>query len=475
MKLSKKIRTAIEADVCKESFFQFVKSFWDVIIPDEPVYNWHIEYLCDELQYINSFVEQRQPKPYDLIINIPPGTTKSTICTIMYPAWVWTRDASQRFITLSYSHSLSIDHAVKSRDIIRSDKYQELFPEIQLKYDQDNKSNYQNTAGGQRFATSTTGTVTGNHGHQIIVDDPINTSLASSDAERKKANEAVTNTLSTRKIDKAITPIILIMQRLHEADTTGIILEKKGKKIKHICLPAKISDNVKPEELKENYVNGLLDPVRLNPEVLNEARTDLGSYGYAGQFDQEPAPEEGGLIKKAWFQIIDWMPEYSNLKWDFIADTAYTKDEDNDPSGIIAFSKYQNDYIIRDAESVYLEFPELCRSIPTFCHRNGYKNSSLVKVEPKASGKSLVQTLRVQTKLNVKEGVPPAKDKVARAKGCLPTMEAGRVKLIRGSWNEEFLNQLGMFPNAAHDEYVDCTTMMINEKPNGGLGKSKTH
>lgn len=464
MELSKRFKIELEADVCRESFFEFVKAFWDTIIPEPPVYNWHIQYLCDELQYLNSYVEERKPKPYDLAINIPPGTTKSTICTIMYPAWVWTRDASQRFITLSYSHSLSIDHAVKSRDIIRSDKYRELFPEIELKYDQDNKSNYQNTAGGQRFATSTTGTVTGNHGHQIIVDDPINTSLSSSDAERKKANYAVTNTLSTRKINKSITPTILIMQRLHEEDTTGVLLSKKGKKIKHICLPAELSNNIKPAELKAKYVNGLLDPVRLNNEALEEAKIDLGSYGYAGQFEQEPAPEEGGLIKKAWFPIIEWQPEFANLKWNFISDSAYTKDEENDPSGIIAFAKHQNDYIIRDAESVYLEFPELCRAIPSFCNRNGYSSGSILTVEPKASGKSLVQTLKVQTRLNVKEGDPPAKDKVARAKGCLPTMEAGRVKLIRGNWNKDFLDQLGMFPNAAHDEYVDCITMMIGKK-----------
>ncbi len=446
--------------------------FWDTVIPEPPVYNWHIKYLCDELQYLNSFVEERKPKPYDLIINIPPGTTKSTICTIMYPAWVWTRDASQRLITVSYSNSLSISHAVKSRDIIRSDKYRELFPHIELKKDQDNKSDYQNTDGGQRYATSTGGTITGMHGHQIIVDDPLNTQTALSDKERETANHAVTNTLATRKIDKEVTPMILIMQRLHEADTTGVLLAKKNKRIKHICLPAEVSNDIKPAELREFYQDGLLDPVRLNTSALNEARVDLGSYGYAGQFDQKPAPEEGGLIKKSWFEIIDWKPEFANLKWNYTADTAYTKEEQNDPSGIIAYAKYQNDYIIRDAETALLEFPDLCRAIPTFCHRTGYNTQSLIEVEPKASGKSLVQTLKVSTKLNIKEGVPPAKDKVARAKGCLPTMEAGRVKLIRGNWNKAFLDQLGMFPNASHDEFVDCVTMMLGKKQSGGLGKS---
>lgn len=464
------------AELCRRSFFRFVQEFWDIVIPEKPVYNWHIEYLCDELQHLNGYVVRREPKPYDLIINVPPGSTKSTIATQMYNAWVWTVDPSQRFITSSYSHSLSLSHSIKTRDIINSDKYKALFPEVELKSDQKSKSDYRNTLGGQRYTTSTGGTVTGMHGHQIIIDDPINPQQALSDADRENANRFVTSTLSSRKIDKAITPTILIMQRLHELDPTGVMLSKKGKKIKHICLPAELSDGVKPSELKEKYVDGLLDPVRLNRAVLEEAKTDLGSYNYAGQFDQKPAPEEGGLLKKAWFLIIDWKPEYSTLKWDFVADTAYTEQEENDPSGYFSYAKLNNDYIIRYAETEHLEFPELCRALPAFCHQYGYSSRSLVEVEPKASGKSLVQTLKRQTNLNIKEGTPPAKDKVSRVKNCSPTVEAGRVKLVRGPWNEPFLQQVCTFPNAAHDEWVDNLTMMIGKdlkNKNEGWGKSK--
>ena len=463
------------AELCKRSLYRFVQEFWSVVIPEEPVYNWHIKYLCDELMEINERVEARLPKLYDLIINIPPGSTKSTICTVMYPAWVWTRDASQRFISISFAQDIAIGHAVKSRDIILSAKYQKLFPDISIRKDFNNKSNYKNTLGGQRLAASTGGIPTGEHGHQLLVDDPQNVNGAESAAERKSSNYAVTNGLSTRKVDKKMTPMIVITQRLHEEDTTGVLLSKKGKRIKHICLPAELSDHVKPAELKERYVDGLLDPVRLDRQVLSESKVELGSYGYAGQFDQRPAPDDGGLIKKTWFEIIDWSYDLSKLKWNFTADTAYTKEEKNDPSGYLAYAKHQNDYIIREAETELLEFPDLCRSLPSFCKKNGYDSKSLIEIEPKASGKSLVQTLKRETSLNIKEGKPPAKDKVARVKVCLPTMEAGRVKLVRGTWNKEFLDQLGTFPNATHDEYVDCITMMIAEKRSGGLGKSKTH
>src|SRR5690606_9375662 len=139
-----------------------------------PVWNWHIEYLCGRLQEYGMRVVRREPKLSDLIINIPPGTSKSTIATVMFPAWLWTADPTIRALTGSYSASLSTDHAVKSRDIIRSDKYAEYFPEIEIKRDQDNKTHYKNVKGGERYATSVGGTVTGFHAHIIIIDDPLN-------------------------------------------------------------------------------------------------------------------------------------------------------------------------------------------------------------------------------------------------------------------------------------------------------------
>lgn len=456
-------RNEIKSELCKRSFYYFLQEFWDIVIPETPVFNWHIKYLCDELQYLNSFVVDRKPRPYDLIINISPGSTKSTIVTQMYNAWVWTTDPSQRFITTSYSHYLALAQSVKTRDIILSDKYRAYFPNVAMKADQSGKSDFWNTSGGQRFTTSTGGTITGIHAHQIIIDDPINPKQAVSDVERESANAFISSTLSSRKIDKEITPTILIMQRLHEDDPTGMLLSK-NKKIKHINLPAEDNGNIKPPELAKNYVDGLMDPIRLSRTILAEAKVDLGSYGYAGQYDQDPSPKGGGLIKKDWFPIIDWKQEYNNLTWHFVADTAYTTKEENDPSGYLSYAKTGNEYIIRFAQTERLEFPELCEALQAFAHLHGYTHRSMVEVEPKASGKSLVQTLRRETNLNVKEGIPPSKDKVSRVKDTSPIMESGRVSIIRGGWNRDFLDQLTTFPNAKHDEYVDCVTMMLGKE-----------
>jgi hypothetical protein len=341
---------AVVADECRKSFFFFIKTFWDVIIKEEPVYNWHIPYLCGELQKLSVSIVERRPKPYDLIINIPPGTTKSTIVTVMWPVWLWTQDPSIRIITNSYSGALSIDHATKSKDIIESDKFRKLFPEIKIRRDKSGKQNYENTDTGYRYATSTGATITGFHAHVIINDDPVNPKQAESEQMRTAANEH-TKTLSSRKVDKANTPVVTIMQRLHEEDVTGYLLKKKGENIRHICLPAELSDNVSPVELRQNYVDGLLDPVRLPRPVLNEAKTDLGSRGYAGQYEQRPTAEGGNIIKEKWFRHIS-LADYHALHFHepihFFLDTAYNKKQksDNDPSGIIGACKIRNNIYI---------------------------------------------------------------------------------------------------------------------------------
>ncbi|MCL1933264.1 MAG: hypothetical protein FWF53_05600 [Candidatus Azobacteroides sp.] len=463
----KAISLQIVADECRRSFFYFLKTFWNVIIAEKPVYNWHIPYICKELQDLSKYIINRQKKPYDLIINIPPGTTKSTIVTIMFPAWLWTQDPTLRVITNSYSSDLSIEHSVKSRDIILSEKYLRLFPNIILRRDKSAKSSYENTVTGARYTTSTGGTITGKHAHLIINDDPLNPEQAASEAEREMANEH-TKTLTSRKVDKSNTPTITIMQRLHEMDVTGYILSKEGKRIKHICLPAELSDNVKPTELKKNYTDGLLDPVRLSREILDEQKTYLGSLDYAGQYEQCPVAPEGNIVKNEWFQYItpaDFSRLHGKEPVHFFVDTAFKEEEKkrksgeakNDPTGIIGTCRIGNNMYITCATSVYMKFPDLVRFIPTFAKSNGYTSGSSIRIEPKANGISVVHQLKESTELNVCEIKSDliAESKETRLTGESPKVECGRVILVVGAWNDAFVGQVCGFPNKPHDEYVD--------------------
>ena len=458
----------VVADQCRRSFFYFVQTFWDVIIKEEPTYNWHIPFLCEELQRLSASIVAREPKPYDLIVNIPPGTTKSTIVTIMWPVWLWTQDATLRIITNSYSGGLSIEHATKSKDIIQSDKFRALFPHIVIRKDKSGKQNYENTETGYRYATSTGATITGFHAHVIINDDPVNPKQAESEPLRVQANEH-TKTLSSRKVDKANTPVVTIMQRLHEEDVTGYMLKKKGENIRHICLPAEDCEDVKPAELRKNYIDGLLDPKRLNRTVLQEAMVDLGSRGYAGQYMQTPSAAGGNIIKESWFRKISYS-DFRALRFKepihFFLDTAYDekkKKTDNDPSGIIAACKIKNNIYITHAKKVWKSFPDLLRFLPEYMYANDYDSSlSTLRVEPKANGKSVVQQLEDSTSLNVTYTPTPTDAKDVRLHAIAPKVECGRVFLVEGEWNEEFIDEVCGFPTKVHDEYVDLLGYAVN-------------
>jgi len=460
-------REQIQAERCRRSFYYFFKTFWDVIIPEKFTDNWHIKYLCDELQDVMTRVFHRQESLHDLVVNIPPGTSKTTIATVMLPAWSWIIDPSVRTMTASYSAQLSADHSVKSRDIIKSDKFQRLFPGLNIRQDFDNKTHYKNNRNGERFATSLKGTATGFHAHVIIIDDPLNPKEASSEVERENANQFFKSTIPTRKIDKAVTPTILIMQRLHQDDPTGYFLEqkKKGLKVKHICLPAEISDDVRPSDLRHKYNDGLLDANRMNRAILDDFKIRLGSYGYAGQMMQTPSPSDGGIWKSSHFLTFDDdqinIADVTNIGTDW--DLAYTEKQQNSASAYVTAGLYNNKMVVFDVGFKWLEFPELIKymKIQTAPHY----------IEAKASGKSAKQTLTNQ-------GIPAVEvtvdggDKIARSQMASPYVEAGMVSVHRRCIDKLLHDDsqgLLKFPNAK-DDLNDAFVQAINRL----LGQPKT-
>jgi len=243
------------------------------------------------------------------------------------------------------------------------------------------------------------------------------------------------------------------------------LLEKKSEHIRHICLPAELSDNVFPPEVRECYVGGLLDPVRLNRAVIEEAKIDLGSRGYAGQYGQSPTADGGNIVKKSWFQFTN-RESFNRMRTTepivFFLDTAFTDTTENDPTGIIATCKIGNDLFISHAQKAYKEFPELIKFIPIYTQNRGYNSQSTIRIEPKANGKSIVQQLKNMTKLNVTETPTPTDSKETRLTAASPKIECGRVILVADIWNEEFIDEICGFPGKVHDEYVDLICYAIN-------------
>ena len=460
----------IQKELYKKSFYEFVlDAFKALHNGNELVPNFHIKYICDRLQKEAQRIVNGEPRDKHILINIPPRTLKSELVNVFFSVYCWVLKDSIQFISSSYSASLSITLSTQARRLIESDWFKEYFPEIELSKDENTKSRYTTNNSGLRYSTSTGGTVTGMGADIIVIDDPQNPQLARSDVERENANRFFNETLRSRlnNPDKGV--FIVIMQRLHEKDLTGMLLEKEPENWEHICLPAEVSDYVKPLDLKEFYTDGLLFPQRLSKDTLNSFKLGLGSYGYSGQYSQIPSPDEGGIFKGDWFNIIKRLPENVNtdlLKWNFYLDTAYTNKQENDATAMMCAAFHNNELYIREVKAVRLEFPELIKEIQQFTAVNGYTNRSRIYVEPKASGKSIVQMLKRSTGLNIIEDKAPVQDKVSRANSVSAFVEAGRVNLLDGRYIDDFLNELKSFPNGAHDDQCDVLIMAIDRNTN---------
>ena len=310
-----------------EDFYQFLVYFWPEYASTNYIPNWHIKLICNELQEMAERVAAGLPKKHDLIINIPPGSSKTVCVSVMFPVWCWVKWFWMRFITVSYASFLSLESAEYSRDVVKSQRFKTLFPELEIKADKDLKSNYRIVKrengkiqpGGNRFSTGIgRSTLTGFHGNILILDDPINPEQANVESLLNAANRWIGSTLSTRKVDKKVTPLILIQQRVHQNDPTGHILESRPKSIKHISLPGEIRNyesELRPKELKKYYSSeGLLDPKRMDWVVLENLKGELGQYGFSGQIGQKPVPPGGGMFKVDHIGYLEQMPNPSQIK-----------------------------------------------------------------------------------------------------------------------------------------------------------------
>lgn len=447
----------LKRKLCQRSFYFFIQEMWDSIVPEEPVWNWHIEYLADELQYIAERIFEGKPKEYDLIINISPGTTKSITCSVMFPIWCWTRMPSMQSICSSYTNPLALHLAVLSRDVLYSDKFRALFPEIEVRLDEKQKSNFKTLHGGQRIATSVGGSVTGMHGHVLITDDPLNPKEAAGKAVLDSTNHWLDNTLLTRKVDKKVTPHILIMQRLHQDDPTGHILEKHSDRLKHICLPAEDSYEIKPADLREYYVDGLMDPIRLSRDVLKEAHTDLGDFGYAGQFGQHPVPRSGGMFKVDNLLIVDAQPCKSVATvryWDKAGTPgggAYTV-------GVRMHRLTNGRFLVDDVVRGQWDSGEREAIIERTAARDGIDVQVGVEQEPGSGGKESAEaTVRRLAGYHVRVDRPSG-DKATRADPMSVQVNAGNFYLLRAPWNAEYRQELLYFPASKYKDQVDASS-----------------
>jgi predicted phage terminase large subunit-like protein len=457
--------------IVMESFYDFVLEFWETIVAEPLIDNWHIKVLCDELQVVAERVFLGVPKVYDLVINVPPGSSKSTIVSQLFPAWVWTRMRHARFITVSYAEEIAFKDAVRMRDVVQSDKYRACFPDITLREDQNNKGYFVNNSKGDRFSTGIGGAVTGMHAHVIIIDDPINPEKAFSEAELRGANRWMETTIPTRKVDKRVSVTILIQQRLHQNDPSGEQLEKKPHSTRHLCIPGELTADVSPPELRQFYTaDGLFDATRLPRTALTAIKEDIGEYGYASQILQRPVPLGGGMFEVDKFVMELAAPrKFKRLVrgWDKAATP-----EDGDYSATVLIGvDEQNWFWILDANRGQWstrkreEMIRMTADNDRLMHRTPVE--IMVEIEGgssgKDSGRETARNLgghRVITQHSTG-------DKPSRAYACASQVGAGTVHLLERPWTKAFKDELRFFPRGKYDDQVDALSIAFNRLMRG--------
>lgn len=458
------------ASISRDSYFDFVRYFWKTVVQDEPVWNWHIRYLCFQLQKVAERVFARLPREYDLVINISPGSTKSLLCSVFFTPWVWTRMPSATVICASYNDDLALLLALKSRDVVLSALYRECFPYVQIRSDQKTKSIFMTTQGGMRVCAGVGGGITGKHGDFLIVDDPLNPNEAVSEANLNTANRWMSETLPTRKQNKEVSPTILIMQRLHQNDPTQLLIDQSRQlrretgsvvRLKHICLPGELTDQVKPRKMMHYYKDSLMDPIRLSRRALDELRIRLGEWAYAGQILQQPVPMGGGIFQ--WKRITIGVPEdkwVSQVRyWDKAGTQggrgAYT-------CGVKMAKDRKGRFWILDVVRGRWESAQREKIIRQTAEADGRGILIGVEQEPGSGGKeSAENTARNLAGFRVIIDRPTG-NKELRADPFSVQVNNGNVSLVRAGWNREYLKEMEYFPNSTYKDQVDASSGAFN-------------
>jgi len=444
----------IERELCSRSLAEFAKRAWHVLEPSSELkWGWALDAICLHLEAVTDGRINR------LLMNVPPGSMKSLLTGVMWPAWEWgaKRMPEMRFIGTAHEETLAIRDSRKCRDLIKSEWYQSLWP-VELLSDLDGKREFGNTRKGTRQARSFT-SMTGVRGDRVILDDPISADSANSPAKLEAAKLAFTETLPTR-VNNDKSAIVVVMQRLNEADVSGVILDMKLDYV-HLFIPMRFEKNNRCTTSigwsdPRTEEGELMFPDRFGEEQVKELEKTLGSYGSSGQLQQRPSPRGGGIIKTEWYKYYTLPPE---IEFRTIhADTAQKTGEENDYSVFQCWGRTTTGQaIMLDQIRGKWEAPELMVHARAFWIKHRQSNDSPLRsmdVEDKVSGTGLIQTLR-------REGIPVLavqrdKDKVSRGHDAAPFIESGNVLLpIDAPWLSDFLAESATFPAGANDDQLD--------------------
>lgn len=456
-----------------QSFAEFVKKAWHVIEPGTPLkWSWHLQAMCDHLEAIS-----RGKLRGRLIINVPPGSSKSTIVSVLWQCYEWGPLGlrHKRFVTTSFDLANVKRDNAKTLDILKSDWFQMLWPEVTMKT--EGVISFGNTDTGTRLGVAFK-SITGKRGDRLIVDDPHSVDGAESEGQRAKATRNFVEGGLNRTNDWETSCIVIVMQRLHEEDLTGVLLAQdygfihinipmEFEVARRCTTPLQVTDPKTGE--KKNWTDPrteegeLMDPVRFPARAIANIKLS-GEYMYAGQYQQRPAPREGGMFKVEFIDIVEYCPPGGQTcaGWDFAGST-----RKKSPYSVrVLMTRIGGDIYVRDVQR--------WQANPTQLEHHFYETSKedrhdvpnvLISFpqDPGQAGKS--QKFRFAEILMGFNfvGTPETGSKEQRAEPLAAQVGAERVHLVKGDWNGPFIEEHRNFPSGTLKDQVDAASRAFAE------------
>lgn len=451
----------VKKELAERKLKEFVKQGWRIVEPRTPfIDNWSIDAICEHLQAVTDGEIQ------DLIINIPPRHMKSLTVSVMWHPWEWIRDAGTRWLFTSYRASLAVRDNVKARRIIQSWWY---FKNWGHKYtlvgDQNAKERYDNDKGGTRMATSVHG-LTGEGGDRTVVDDPHNLKRSETENERVSVTDWWDTVMSSRRDQLGKSARVIIMQRCHEADLTGHALKQGG--YVHLCIPEEFNAKrrcITPIGWRDPRTKEgeLLWPDRFPKAEVVKLRKQLGLYAYAAQYDQSPAPREGGIFKQHLWRFYHNRPKPKDMdiviqSWDMAFKEKKTSDR---VAGHVWGAKGADRYLM-DRVCDIMSFTTTQKAVINLSEK--WPDVKRKYVEDKANGPAIIDSLKRIVSGLIEFSPNEFGSKTARAHAVSHEQEAGNVWLPHpdiAPWVEEYIELARLFPNAIYDDDVDAMSQAL--------------
>jgi predicted phage terminase large subunit-like protein len=449
----------LERECCQRRLSEFIAQAWPWVEPGTEFYpGWHLDAIAEHLEAVS------KGQIRNLLINIPPRHMKSLSVSVFWPTWTWTFKPSTRWLFAAYAQSLTIRDSIRCRRLIESPWYRKNWgSSFQFAGDQNVKSRFDNDKGGFRIATSVGGSVTGEGGDILVIDDPHNVVEAESEVVREGVCDWFDQVWSTRRNDPKTSAMVIVMQRVHQVDLSGHVLAKGN--WEHLCLPAEYDGRrcvtVRGDMDKRTQDGDLLWPTRFGTPELAELKKNLGLYGAAGQLQQRPFPKGGGLFKRGDFDLVDAVPANAFgfcRAWDCAA----TEPGDRTAGVLMCRAPDDHFYIKNVVKGRWLP-AERNRIIKQTAGMDGDFVRVRVDQEPGSSGIDQVDSIiRMLEGFSVEGVLTSGKSKEVRADPFAGQVGIKRVRLVKGEWNAEYLDELEAFPNGEHDDQVDATSLAFS-------------